>query len=245
MLTSAFYYELYRPYILGSRGRNNKDIIRRRTRIAETTPQEKLEQGMVIVLNKSLKEEIVNYARNVSQGVTHFKSAIRLALADMGSFGLNAMYNGYDSAVRLVELDLIQLTEAYNKSTAFLESQQQSSELNHFSAALKDRVYQGRDRLGLLGFAFSLYDDEEWDGILVYDPEILRSLSQIEIHAAIGANMQVFHSLHQTTTEVLNAPLSSHMHFKGLNYHYNYQLGRMVEDGFGIIESGMIVDRVL
>lgn len=239
MLTNAYYYNLYRPYILGSR-EDNSNITCRRSRIAETSPQEKLGRGMIIVLNKSLKQEIVRYAQNVSNGVTQFKSSLRMTLADMGSFALNAMYNGYESAVNLVEQDLMNLANSYNVGTAFLDHQQQSSDLRDFSGLVKERMYQGRDRLSLLGITVG----EEGES-LEFDPSILRSLTQIELHAAIGANMQIFHSLHQTTTEMLTAPLSSHMHFRGLNYHYNYQLGRMVEDGFGIIESGMIVDRVV
>ena len=238
MLTNAYYYNLYRPYIVGNRDRNT--IVEKRSRIARTTPQEKLDRGMTIVLNKSLKQEIISYARNVSQGVTYFKSAVRMALADMGSFGLNAMYNGYESAIDSVEENLANLSAAYNSSTLFLEQQQQSRDLRSFSQILRERVYQGQDRLGLLGFSLGLESDS-----LQFDRTVLRSLSHIEMHAAIGANMQVLHGLHQSATAVLTSPLSSHMGFKGLNYHYNYKLGRMVEDGFGIIESGMIVDKVV
>jgi len=201
---------------------------------------EKVNRGMVVVLNKSLKSEIVRYARNVSQGVTGFKASLNTLLSDMGSFGLNAMYNGYESALRMVEDDLTKLAAAYNKSSGFLENQRESTELRHFSVNLRERLSQGKERLSLLGLNFST----EGYG-LEFDSEVLQSLSQIELHGAIGANMQVLHSLHQSTTEVLSAPLSAHIGFKGLSYHYNYQLGRMVEDGFGIIESGMIVDRVV
>ena len=238
MLTKAYYFNLYRPYIVGIRDRNDATV--KRARIAKTTPKEKLDQGMMIVLNKSLKSEIVRYARNVSDGVTGFKSSLHMLLSDMGSFGLNAMYNGYDSATLLVEDSLMAVTKAYNSSTSFLENQTQSAQLRSFSQALRERLMQGGDRLKSLGLTF---EDEGRN--LHFEPEVFRSMSQIELHAAIGANMQVFHSMHQSAATVLTEPLSSHMHFKGLSYHYNYKLGRMVEDGFGIIESGMIVDRVV
>jgi len=239
MLTKAFYFNMYRPYIVGSRN-NRNDVTSKRSRIARTSPQEKMDQGMRIVLNKSLKNEIVHYARNVSQGVTGFKSSVNTLLRDMGSFGLNSMYNGYESALQTVEEGLFAMADAYNEGNSFLKRQQQSADLRSFSDTLRERIYQGRDRLGLLG----LNVQNEGESVM-FDPSVVRSLSQIEMHAAIGANMQVFHSMHHSTSEVLTAPLSSHIGFKGLNYHYNYQLGRMVEDGFGIIESGMIVDRVV
>jgi len=238
MLTNAYYYKLYRPYILGSRDKN--DVTHRRAKIAEATPQARMDRGMVFVLNKSLKSEIVRYARSVSQGVTQFKTTVHSLSKDMGNFGLNAMYNGYDSALQLVEDGLYAVAEAYNTSTGFLERQQQSESLRSYSHALRDKMEQGRDLLGMLGVSFGVDDDS-----MVFDPSVLQELSQIELHVAIGSNLQVFHSLHQSATEVLVEPLSVHMGFKGLSYHYNYQLGRMVEDGFGIIESGMIIDRVV
>jgi len=241
VLTNAFYYRLYRPYLVSSRDRN--DITARRSRIAKTTPQEKLDQGMTIVLNKSLKNEIVNYAQNVSHGVTGFKSNVRKLITDMGSFGLNAMYNGYDSAVYNMGRNLQAVASSYNKSVEFFDSQQQSGELRSFSRELRDRIGQGQDRLSMLGL--SLEETPGQAARMRFDREALQELSHIELHTAISANLQVFHSLHQSATEVLTAPLSSHIQFKGLNYHYNYQLGRMVEDGFGIIESGMIVDRIV
>jgi hypothetical protein len=209
-------------------------------RIAESSPRDRLDSGMVFVLNKSAKSEIINYARNVSFGVTDFKTAANTLLRDMGGFSLNAMYNGYATAMHMVSEGLKNVAEAYNAGTAFLDRQSQSNELRFFSQSLRDRMSQGRDRLELLGITI----DEQTDTIS-FDNSVFLGLSQIEAHAAIGANIQIFHSLSRTTTEILTAPLSSHMRFSGLSYHYNYQLGRMVEDGFGLIESGMIVDRVV
>ena len=148
MLTNAFYFRLYQPYLVGKRDRNI--VTARRNRIAKTTPQEKLDQGMTIVLNKSLKNEIVNYAQNVSQGVTGFKSNVRRLITDMGSFGLNAMYNGYDSAVYSMGRNLQAVANSYNKSVDFFDRQQQSGELRSFSRELSDRINQGQDHTRLI-----------------------------------------------------------------------------------------------
>lgn len=238
MLTNAYYYNFYRPYIVGKKERAN--VVSKRPRIAQTSHQDKIDKGMRVVLNKSRKAEIVNYAKNVSHGVTQLKSVVRTTLTNMNSFGLNAMYRGYDSAVALVEKDLTKLAEAYNAGTEFMEAQDQSEELRSFSEALRERISQGRDKLRLLGLTV-----DRQRARLQFDPDVLKQLSQIELHAAIGINMQVFHSMHRSATDVLNAPMASHISFKGLSYHYNYQLGRIVEDGYGIIESGMVIDRVV
>ena len=238
MLTNAYYYNLYRPYIMSRRDDNN--ITQRRSRIADITPQDKIDMGMIFVLNKSLKTEIVRHAQNVSGGVTNFKSSVQALLRNMGGFGLNAMYSGYDSALRLLEDDIIDVIDAYNIGTGFLMRQQQSDTLRNYSYGLREKIYQGRDRLSMLG----IYMENEYETLL-FDPAVLRDLSETEIHIAINLNMPVFHSMHNSAIEILVEPLVVHMGFKGLSYHYNYQIGRMVEDGFGIIESGMIIDRVV
>jgi hypothetical protein len=35
------------------------------------------------------------------------------------------------------------------------------------------------------------------------------------------------------------------MRFKGLGYHYNYKMGAMETDGFGILETGMLIDKAV
>ncbi|MCL1988265.1 MAG: hypothetical protein FWG64_09890 [Firmicutes bacterium] len=240
MLTSAYYYKFYRPYMISNANKESSRDNGRKPKIAEMTPRNRLDSGFMLVLNKSLNSEIVDYARNVSQGITGFKSSVRSTLISMNNLGMNAVYDGYEDARDNVEENLSTLVDRFNESTDFLDKQNQSQDLKSYSNDLRGRAIQGQDRLKLLGISVS--DD---GNAMLFNPDVVKSLSQLELHAAIGTNMQTFYSLHQTTSDVLVEPLSTHMPFKGLSYHFNYQLGRMVEDGFNVIEAGMIVDRLV
>ena len=236
MLTNAFYFTLYRPYILGSRDAVN-NYTSRRARIAERTPQYMLDHGMTIVLNKALKDEIVKYAQNVSCSVTGLKYAVRSLINDIENFSINTMEFGFEAATQAVEERLTFLSDTYNENTTFMRQQQHSPQLRTFSYEIGDNVYHNQYRLEKLGFSFS----EEG---VHFDPVAYRILGREELQSAFNDNIQVFISLYQSTDDILAAPLSDHMHFRSFSYHYNYKLGRMVEDGFGIIQSGMLLDLV-
>ncbi|MCL1997249.1 MAG: hypothetical protein FWG65_00600 [Turicibacter sp.] len=238
MLTNVYYYKFYKPYIIGRRGENGETS--KQSRIAEMTPHDKLQNGMIIVFNKSLKKEIVEYVKNVAHSVTGLKSAVHAALTDMGSFGLNAMYDGYDSALDLIEDDMLDLVDIYNESSVFLREQDQSEDLRQFSLILKEGLQQGSDRLKSLGLTL----DSDLN-TLHYDKSKLRNMTTIEMHATIGANIQLFHSLHQNATEILSEPLSAHMRFDGLSYSFSYRIANLPLDGYDVIHAGMVVDRVL
>jgi len=251
LLTNVYYYNLYRPYILSTVNRSNRSNrgtrnseessdSARKPKIAEMSPRNRLDSGLMIVLNKSLNAEIVDYARNVSKGITGFKSSVRNTLLNMNNLGINSVYDGYDNARDAVEDGLFNLVDYFNESTEFLDRQTQSQELQGYSNELRGKAMQGQNRLKLLGVSVSDAGDA-----MLFNPDVVRNLSQIELHAAISSTMQIFYSFYQTTSDVLVEPLSTHMPFKGLSYHYNYQLGRMVEDGFNVIEAGMIVDRLV
>ena len=234
MLTNAFYFKLYRPYMFDIRDQHNRIV--RRARIAEKTPQYVKDQGMTFILNKALKDEIVNYAQNVSHNVTGLNIAVRSLMRDMRNFEDTAEEYGHEAAIQQIEYRLDRLTEAFNQNANFMEYQQHSAQLRNFSYELSNNVYHNRERLGRVGFYFS--EEEE----VRFNPDSLRLLHDDEIKTAFDESLQVFSVLYRNTGDILSAPLSEHMQFKGLSYHYNYRLGKIVEDGFGMIQSGMLLD---
>ena len=82
-------------------------------------------------------------------------------------------------------------------------------------------------------------------GRLSFNRDYVDSLSQDKINIAIGENIEIFTSLHRQTGSLLTEPLSGHMNFKALGYHYNYKMGAMETDGFGVIEVGMLIDKAV
>lgn len=239
MLTSVYYYDLYKPYIMGNR--DTGTYAPKRGRIADRRESYSGDtSGRVYILNKTLKNEIVEYARNVSSGATGLRSSTRQASEDMEQFNRNIHNDGFEMAQTWLADDLEEFAENYNNAAGFMSTQKHSTDLRTFSYEIADNLYYNRDRLSMLGL--SLSDT----GRLAFDRSYFNGLTQDEVNVAIGENIQIFADLHRQADSVLNEPLAEHMNFKNLSYHYNYKMGVMVtDDGFGMIESGLLIDRVV
>lgn len=239
MLTSIYYYNMYKPYIVSNRETN--EFSPKRSRIADRRQTAAPEQkNQVYILNKSLKDEIVQYARGVSYGATYLRSSTRQTTSDMENFNRNVHRDGFDKAQEWLEDDLSEFAENYNNAVAFMQEQTHSKELRSFSYEMADNIYYNRDRLSMLGLGLSE------SGRLNFDREGYQGLSQDQVNIAIGENIGIFTDLHSHTGELLTEPLAGHMNFKGLNYHYNYKMGTMVtDDGFGMIGTGLLIDKAV
>jgi hypothetical protein len=227
---------MYKPYIVGNREPGS--YTPKRSRIADKRESTET-NNKIYVLNKSLKDEIVNYAHNVSYGVTNLRSTAKQTSNDMENFNRNVHREGFNTAQEWLSGDLEEFAENYNKSSGFMQSQQQSPALRTFSYEIADNLYYNRDRLSMVG----LNVGEE--GRLSFDREYFQSMPQEKINVAIGENIQIFSGLQRHAGAFLSEPLVDHMRFKGLGYHYNYKMGAMETDGFGILETGMLIDKAV
>ncbi len=139
MLTSVYYYNIYKPYIVGTREMNN--YAPRRARIADKKESpEALSGGRMYVFNKAVKDEIINYAQNVSYGVTNLRASARHTSNDMENFNRNAHREGFSEAVNLLTEDLSKFARHYNEATDFLQNQEQSANLRTFSMEVTDNI---------------------------------------------------------------------------------------------------------
>jgi hypothetical protein len=239
MLTSVFYYNLYKPYIISNaNNRGGESYTPKRNRIANKreTPET---SGPVFVLNKSLKNEMVRYARSVSHGVVDLRIATQRTAGDMQDFNRTAHQEGWESAMGALVDNLSAFADRYNQSAGFMQAQDHSAGLRAFSYEVADNIFYNRGRLEMLG----LYLSEE--GNITFDSGRVAAMSFEEVNIAIGENIEIFSGLQAFTQQLLTEPLVAHMRFQGLNYHYNYQRGAMETDGFGLLEMGLLVDKTV
>ncbi|MCL2603940.1 MAG: hypothetical protein FWD90_05635 [Defluviitaleaceae bacterium] len=238
MLTSVFYYNLYKPYLVSNANGRGDNIGPRRSRIADKreTPET---SGPVFVLNKSLKKDMVNYARSVSHGVVDLRESTHRIAGDMHDFNRTAHQSGWDYALDVLMSDLSAFADNYNRSAGFMRAQDHSAGLRSFSYEIADNIFYNRNRLEMLGLNLSE------DGRFAFDSDRVRDMSFEEVNVAIGENIEIFSGLQSFTRQLLTEPLVEHMRFRGLNYHYNYRRGQMETDGFGLLEMGLLVDRVV
>jgi hypothetical protein len=227
---------MYRPYILGSR--ETGTYAPKRQRIAER--KETIEpSGQIYVLNKSLKNEIVNYAHNVTYGVTGFRSSVSMSSADMENFNRNIHRDGFEAAKEYIAQDLAEFADKYNKASEFMQTQEQSAALKTYSFEIADNLRYNRDRLQMLGISV---DD---DGKVGFNKDFFKGMNQDQINVAIGENIRLFTDLLKHSGDFLTDPLVDHMKFKGLGYHYNYKMGMMETDGFNTIEAGLLINKAV
>ncbi|MCL2215873.1 MAG: hypothetical protein FWB91_02510 [Defluviitaleaceae bacterium] len=239
MLTSVFYFSLYKPYLVGNvANRGNEGYVPRRERIA--TGREGTEtSGRTFVLNKALRNEIVRYAQAVSFGVTDLRTATKRAALDMENFNRSVYVDGWENALDNLSDDLARFAYDFNRSAGFMQSQVHSAGLRAFSNEVAENVYENRSRLELLGLTLSN------EGQMAFSREQVSAMSHEEINAAIGENLEIFEGLRNYTQQLMTEPLVEHMRFRGLNYHYNYRMGTMEADGYSLLEAGMLVDRLV
>lgn len=235
MLTSVFYYNVYKPYIVGKAGSRADGGIPRKERIAQNTEP----AGRVFVLNKALRNEVVRYAQAVSFGVTDLREATKRAVTDMEHFNGMVHKEGWDSALSNMAENLELFSEYYNSSAGFMQAQAHSEGLRLYSSEITDNVNNNSVRLEMLGLVLS----EE--GQINFNREAVMAMNHEEMNVAIGENIEIFEGLRSYTQQLMTEPLVEHMRFRGLAYHYNYRLGTMETDGYNLIEAGMLVDRLV
>ena len=182
---------------------------------------------------------MVRYARSVSHGVVDLRAATLRTANDMMDFNRTVHREGWESAMDTLVGNLAEFADNYNRSAGFMQAQDHSSGLRAFSYEVADNVYYNRGRLEMLGLSLSE------DGHFAFDANRVQTMGYEEINIAIGENIEIFAGLQSFTQQLLSEPLVEHMRFNGLNYHYNYQRGQMEADGFGLLEMGLLVDRVV
>ena len=237
MLTSIFYYNIYRPYLVGNvTNRGNNIYSPKKERI--NTGRERPDQtGRIFVLNKALRTEIIEYAHAVSYGVTDFREATKQTVTNMETFNRAVHRDGFYLAVENLASELNGFAEYFNKSSAFLQTQSHSDGLRAYSSEVADNVYHNRERLEMLGISLS------GDGRMYFSKDQVVSMTHQEINLAIGENLAIFEGLRAFSGQLMTEPLLEHMRFTALKYHYNYRLGTMEAEGYSLIEAGLLVDK--
>ena len=236
MLTTLFYYSHYAPYFISNGSQRSAALPRKPMITEKSTPEQRKTQ--TFFLNKSLKNEIVKYARDISSSVSGVKEGARQLVSDMERFNKNAEEEGLDTAKKWISDDLKSFTEAFEQAELFMETQNQSRGLRDFIDGVKYILYTNKEGIGEIGMRT---DGEK----IAFLPEALSRMNGRQVNVAIGRSISVFDEIYNRSTDLLTSPMTEHMNFKGFQYHYNYKMGNFVTDSFNMIESGMVMDMVI
>jgi len=232
MVTNVYYFNHYAPYII-----NNA----RRRRIADY-PRSDIFVGdgdETYVLNKSLKKEVVGYATELSRAVNGLKDSSKYIVRDVRAFNKNEKEEGLVKAVGWLLDDISHFVESYNRTISFANKNKDSRILTEFA---DDLSYD----LSISLTALSRYHlTENGDALLLFDGDALKNTPRKAIRTANRQNLPFFEHIYDSSGQFLTVPLSEHMNFKNLKYYYNYKTGKISQDTFTVIGSGMIVNEVV
>lgn len=234
MITSLFYYNHYKPYILRTANLESSTVSKRKEKLCK---KESLNDNFL--LNKALKDDVVSYVRSVSTSVVDSKVSSKSVVQRMDKFNYNIEKRGFSKAKNSIGDSLRDFVDSYNEAEGFLAKQGHSSELKNYAVQVSQDIGYNVDRLGLLGI--SLSEDSQ----LSFDEEYFYGLKRNDIYSAIGETINIFQNICNYSDDVLKSPLIEHMKFKNLGYYYNYKLGSMETDTFKIIESGLLIDKAV
>jgi hypothetical protein len=234
MLTSVYYYGHYRPYILSSRPK-----IGEAKRQASANKNSDPATRETFVLNNSLKRDIIKYASNLSGTVNDLRESSKDVVQDIHSFKRMTAEKGLDYAKSSLSEDLEGFVKAYNQNRTLTDKDSTSKALKFFVDDLAYDVSISTTSLAKYGVTVSENDT------MSFDAEFFDKLKNRNLAEANKENHALFKNIYDSTGEFLTMPLSEHLKFKNLGYYYNYKMGTLEKDSFKLIQSGMIVDKVV
>lgn len=236
MLTNIFYYDFYKPYIFKNEKLTSKRPYAHSNKndsVLNSQQSGNSEKEYSFFLNKTFKNEIVNYAETISNDLNSIKNSVKNVVNKMSN-----NYFNYDSEVENLKYELEEFTEKYNSYKDFAEKNYRHSPLlSNFSDSLKFRVENNKDILSKFGV---FYDDELNE--ISFDINVFDSLSSKEILNDVSNLKRLCGEIYNDTCEIMTVPMEEHMNFKNLNYYYNYIFSNENHNTVKIIETGMLVD---
>lgn len=234
MLTSVYYYGYYKPYILNNRpkiGEGKKQ--QANEKVSNPANRE------TFVLNNSLKKEVVQYASGLSGTVNYLRETSRDVLQDIFNYQRSSAEQGSENSKKELSDDLQDFVDAYNRNLNFSVKDDNSKQLKFF---VNDLAYDiSISATALSTYGIKIGDDDR----MTFDADYYNKLNNKNISEANKVNQALFKNIYDSTGEFLTMPLAEHLRFKNLGYYYNYKLGTMEKDSFKLIQSGMIVDKVV
>lgn len=232
MLTSLYYYNYYRPYII----KNNSNSIKNNLNRKDTkTFSNKEDNKFSFFLNKSLKNEVVQYASNISKDFNKIKDTSKYISYLIGSKNSNI-----DEKKKNLSSNISDFVKEYNEYLDFAEiNDKHSGALDDYANSIKYHVNNNIDNLNLIGVTVNT--DEK----LSFNEEKIFNIKDSKFYDTIGNVKDLYNDIYFDTCEIMSFPMSKHMNFKGLDYYYNYKYASIEPNTFKIIEEGMLVDIML
>jgi len=234
------YYNHYKPYIIGDDERDGpfryEKISARRQNAVLAAEND---YAPVFALNAALNGKVLRYLRSTAKTVVDIKYYASIIDVDMRIFTVNVPIYGLSPFKQTLCRSLDTFAVCFNRGINSLATQKHSPQLRAFSEALAYTVEDHIDDMAELGYDL----DENYE--LFFDSDYYNESTKSELLTAIRYSQNIFSSIYDITSDILEIPMASHLNFQGFEYYYSYRATRKIEDTFKIIESGMLLDKAL
>lgn len=234
MLTSLYYYGYYKPYIIKNSDSNNslKNNFNRKN---AKTYSNKEDNKFSFFLNKSLKDEVIKYASNISKDFNGIKDTAKYA-----SYMISSKNSTMEEKKKNVSDCVDEFVDKYNEYLDFAEANDKhSGALDDYANSIKYRINDNIDDLNTIGVTV------DKNQRLNFDKEKFSNIKASQFNDVMGNIKEMYDDIYFDTCEIMSFPMSKHMNFKGLDYYYNYKYSSIEPNTFKIIEEGMLVDIAL
>ena len=242
MLTNVYYYGFYKPYIINKQPKSTVGAYRAPGQKSVSKDASNAESAPVVNLqkNNAVKRDVIKYAQDIYKNVTEMKDSAKYLNNNAESYYLNVLDESFDTARNWALEDIAFFTESYNDAVDFGLGQTHSADLNRYAADMVNISLENRKDLEPSGISLSK------DGTkMSFDPETLKSKDYLDFGTSLADLKHVSSKIYNRTKDVLDKPLTEHMSFKQLSYYYNYRISKKQSNGFSLIESGLILDKII
>ncbi len=231
MLNSLLGYNIYNFYLTRSIVRSDAPIRTIRKKISSAVDSN---TKTSFSHNKRVRNDVISYANDVYENVTTFKNSVRDLLSDADN--MTDEYKQGEADHDLMERDIKRFIERFNAVRDYIVEHGRSPSLSSFSEGLTERIEQDYHILKKVGII------AEENGVLTFHPELAIDLSNGFLSHFVNNETEAFRDMYNQSIDLLRLPMVNHLNFNDYAYNYSYRFGKLVTDGYALIESGMILD---
>ena len=239
MLTSLHYFGHYRDFVLrnssGSNSNFNRSLLNKEQVRESVISQSSGSQASTVHLNKSYDKRVLGYVEALGENIVKLKDAARMYINDVTNidFEHNDLLS-FENHLRWLDEDLRTFTASFNALGGMAAQSPYSIHLPHFTHSIRNITQRDEILLSHLGVVAA---DE---GGLTY-----HGVGTSTTLGVAKSAVSMFKSAYETTREFLAHPMAHHLSFNELSYYYNYTIGNSPMDTFRLLESGLLIDRMI
>lgn len=217
MLTTLYYYDYYKPYILDKNSTSSKNFISKKEALMKKS----------YFMNKSLNDNVKAYIFEMSSSFNNLKNISNHLTEKLETRFMT------EPIKEDIENNIENFTKMYNNFIGFLEENSEnsykfkniSSNIKKFSASNKKILNKMGININSNGF---LYVKENNDlKNIQKDKEILKTF---------------YSKIYNNLCKFMQEPMSKHMEFKDFSFYFNYSNNFNKNSSFKLIEQGVLID---